>query len=115
MTATALKCGQAVTLRIETGLVRNYYIPTHPDDDGVGLVTALLADLHSALAEEIPAVHVSHGSWLSVFCEIVVQRRNRILPEIIPVRFLLGPCLASNPSITISCEKPTLTDKRVPF
>lgn len=115
MTATALKCGQTVALQIETSLVRNYHDPAHPDDDGVGLVTLLLADFHSALAEEIPAVHVSHGNWLSVYFEIVVQRRNRVLPEILPVRFLFGPCLSNSPSITISCERPPAADRRVPF
>jgi hypothetical protein len=71
MTTTALKCGHALTLWIEGHLVRNYYIPTHPDDDGTGLVTALLDDFHSALAEEVPALLVSHGDWISVEWRLV--------------------------------------------
>lgn len=115
MTSTALKCGHALTLWIEAHLVRHYYIPTHPDDDGTGLVTALLDDFHSALAEEIPALLVSHGDWLSAYCEIAVQRRNQVLPEFLPVRFVHGPCLSSTPSLTISCEKPPAADKSIPF
>lgn len=115
MTATALSAGYAVPLKIEATLVRNYFVPTNPDDNGVGLVSSLLDDFYSALAEEIPGIRVSHGSWLSVYCEFVAQRRNRILPEILHLRYLIGPCTSNCPSITISCERPPRADEQVPF
>lgn len=115
MTATALSAGYAVPLKIEAHLVRNYYIPTDSDDTGVGLVGALLADFYSALAEEIPGTRVSHGNWLSIYCDFPAQRRNRVLPEILKVRYLIGPCTSNSPSLTISCDRPIASDEHVPF
>lgn len=115
MTATAIAAGYAVPLKIEAHLVRNYYVPTNADDNGVGLVSALLADFYSALAEEIPCVRVSHGNQLSIYCDFVAQRRNRMLPEILKLRYLIGPCTSNSPSITIRCERPPTADEHVPF
>ena len=115
MTATALSAGYAVPLKIESTLVQQYYAPNNPDDNGVGLVSSLLENFHSALAEEIPGIRVSHGNLLSIYCDFIAQRRNRILPEILHVRYLLGPCTSNSPSLTISCDRPTATHEHVPF
>lgn len=115
MTATARTCGHRIPLKIETNFVCQYYVPTNPDDDGQGLVNALMADLQSALAEELPSVRISHGTWLSVYLDFLAQRRNRLLPETLPLRYLLGPCDANSPSIVITCEQPPLRDEHMPF
>jgi len=96
-------------------LVRNFFIPLAPDDEGVGLVHALLEDLYTALAEHAPSTRVSHGSWLSLYCEFIAQHRKKTMPEILHVRFLIGPCTSNCPSIDIVCEEPPTADEQVPF
>jgi hypothetical protein len=115
VTATAIACGHAIPIKIEAQLFRNYWIPTEPDDQGRNLLRALLEEFHFALAEKTPAKLISHGLWLSVYFDFAAQDRQKEFPEILSLRFVLGPCTSNSPSLAICFAFPPSHDESAPF
>ena len=115
VTTTAIACGHAIPIKIEAQLFRNYWIPTEPDEEGRNLLRTLLEEFYSALAENTPAKLISHGEWLSVYLECAAQDRQKALPEILSLRFVLGPCTSNSPSLAICVALPPSDDESAPF
>jgi hypothetical protein len=93
-TRTAQAVGISIQLHVETNLLRWYFIPDDPDDDGRALVREMLEQLDLVLAGKVKAMRVSYGEWLMVRFELAAQHRRRALPTILTLQAILGPCTA---------------------
>ena len=106
-TTTARAAGYRLQLRVETGFLRKYFIPTSPDDHGLALISSVVEEMYLALNEKNQALRVSHGAWLSLHFDLVAQHRRKNLPEILHLQVLLGPCTSDQCSVFVwRAERP---------
>ena len=115
VTSTGRACDQNQKLKADTALIRNYVIPALQDDEGIALISAIIECLHLALCEQVHSIRVSHGTWLSIHCEFVAQHRRKQVPEILNLRFLLGPCTSDDPTVFVLLTPPPSDDEAAPF
>jgi hypothetical protein len=101
VTTTARAAGYNLRLRVETAIVRHYFLPASPDDDGVALIGVVVEALYLAIEEKMPAVRASYGLWLSLRFDLVAQHRRKNFAEILHLQILIGPCTADQVSVFV--------------
>lgn len=103
--STAREAGFNVQLYVESHLLRWYYIPDFPDEDGIALVGELLDHIDLVLASRVRAMRISYGEWLALRFEFVAQHRRRAMPEVLTLQSHLGPCAGDDFMVVVSCAK----------
>ena len=115
VTRTARAASYNLLLRIETKIVRHYFLPASPGDDGVALIGAIIEARHLALEEKMPVVRASHGQWLSLRFDFVAQHRRRDFAEILRLQILIGPCTSDQPCVFVLLSGRPIPIEEPPF